>query len=502
MDIRAYLMILWRRKWIIAVTLVVTVAVALIRTMMDTPTYTTAATLRVSTLSVGSLDYLQYDLSYTDRLMNTYARIATSGPVIDELMTRLDLDTPPDVSIDLVQGTELMRVVVTDEDPQLASDAADTLAALLIEQFTAGTSTTQAATEILLEQLNEAQANLEDARSAYESLASRYDPDNEDVQAAERLVTTRERTYSLLLDQYERARTSELVRANQLSIVEYARVPRSPSSPNMFLNLVFGVVLGGLVGLALAFTVESLDTTLYTSHEIQHVAEQPVLGRIPVLGGRAARNVWDDLPAVALESFRSLRTKLFLIRDDVPLRTLLVTSAEAGDGKTTIVAHLAVSLARAGHNVVVLDADLRRPRLHEMFQIENKVGLADVLQGEAELNDVLDRNAELDLCVIPSGPTPADPPELLRSPLMASLLSQLAEEFDIVLLDTPAMQPVVDTAVLASVVDGVALVVRRSRSHKGSLLNAAEQLTENAADVLGLIINESEPGGHYYYTAS
>jgi capsular exopolysaccharide synthesis family protein len=493
-----YLQVIWRRKWIIVLTMLITVGIAAAVTASMDPEYTSSTTLRVSTAAIGSFDFLQYDLTYTDRLMNTYARIAASGPVIGELMQRLQLDHTPDITVDTVTGTELMQIQVTDKDPVLARNIADTLGQILIaniEETQSGSA--EAATEILREQLNQVETELNTARGDYESLVARFPEDDERVQSAGRSIALKEQVYNTLLDQYETARSSELIRAKQLSIVEPAFVPRTASNPNSLMNLALGMLVGAAAGLSLAFLFENLDTTLHTSEQIETMTGVATLGKIPTVP-KQKRIVWSNASSPEAEAYRSLRTNIFMLNHDRPLRTLAVTSAEPNEGKSTTVANLAIAMAQSGRKVVVVDGDLRRPTLHKIFGLTNQVGLSSVLRREVELWEAIQNTDLPGLHVIASGKLPSDPLELLSSDHMSELLDELAGQFDVVLLDVPASRVVSDASVLASMVDGVLLVVGRSQVKQEEVRAAYDQLVNVKARVVGVVINRAEENKAYH----
>lgn len=242
-------------------------------------------------------------------------------------------------------------------------------------------------------------------------------------------------------------------------------------APRPSRNIAIAIVLGLILGLVAAFLREHFDRGLRTREDVERAFGLPVIGQVPFpTKGKESRTVaWDGRGEIA-EAFRSVRANLQYLAVQRPLRSVLVTSASAEQGKTTVTANLAVTIARAGASVVVVDGDLRRPRLESAFGVEaHGPGLTSVLVGTAELDDVL-REVELPqdarreagrLSFIPSGPLPPNPSELLTSAQMTSLLDRLGAEFEYVLLDSPPVLLVADAIELARDVDGVVLVVRR-----------------------------------------
>jgi succinoglycan biosynthesis transport protein ExoP len=499
MELRHYIAILWRRKWVIAVTLVVTVTVVVIGTLLATPTYAASTTLRVLTTTSGSVDWVDYDIMYADRLMSTYANVATSGPVLEELVRRLGLDEPPQIETEILANTELMQITVEDSNPILAREAANALAEILVAQsrelYTGGGRTAQ---EILSEQLAQIEDELNQARRQYESLVAQSPEDSERIAAASRAIALKEETYTMLLEQYERARIREAMRANILSVVEPAVAPQAPSKPRKELNIALGFMVGLAGGVGLAFLFENLDTTLYTTEQIERVTELSTLGKIPI--ARRQRQVIFNGDSPQAEALRRLRTNIFALDHDAPLRTLLVTSAEPREGKSTIVANLAFAIAQSGRTVIVVDGDLRRPTLHRIFDLSNEMGLSSILNRDVTLDEAMQDSNVPGVQVLTSGPLPPDPAELLGSPQMTALIEQLAQQFDMVLLDTPSFLAVTDAAVLAPAVDGVVLIVGRAQAQREAVLAARQQLADVKAIAVGVVVNRAEQdSSHGYY---
>jgi non-specific protein-tyrosine kinase len=498
MDLRHYIAILSRRKWVIVVTAVVTLAVTAIGLFRATPTYVASTTLRVLTATAGSVDWVDYDTRYAERLMNTYTKIATSGPVLGELADRLGLDELPEIEVEIVANTELMEIMVEDPDPALAAQVANTLAEILIvqsEKLYSGGG--RRAAEILGEQLAQIEEELRQARADYENLVALAPEESERIATASRSMELKEETFATLLEQYEQVRAREAMRANMLSVVDPALPAEASSTLRRTLGLALGLVVGSISGLGVAFLFETLDTTLYATQQIREVTNLPILGRIPSAKRQWQVALFNGNPLQA-EAFRRLRTAIFTVGRDVPLRTLLVTSAGPGEGKSTIVANLAFAIAQAGRRTIVLDGDLRRPTLHRIFDLSNECGLSSVLKQEVSLSKAVQDSAIPGVCVLTSGPLPPNPAELLDSPRMTTLVEQLEKQFDIVLLDAPALLAVTDAAVRAPTVDGVMLVVGRAQARREAVQAACQHLADVKSRWVGVVVNRAEQDGSYY----
>lgn len=488
MELRQYLDIILRRKWIIIITTAVTTLVVAALTFLATPQYVSSTTIRVATVT---------DINYTQLLMNTYARIATSGTVRTEVRERLNLTSGPVISVELIPGTELMLITAEAPDPAEAQAVANTTADILAAQsrdIYSGTG--QTTTEILAAQLVQAEEELNEARAELDE-AVKSNSEDINIDALSQAIQLKERTYSTLLDQYEQTRINEALLANSVSIVEPAYMPGGPSKPRTTLNLVLGVVGGFIAGVALAFLFENLDTTLYTTEQIEDATGLATVGKIP-----AAK---DDLQIARLgnghypqlEAFRRLRTNIIPLNTQDEPQVVMVTSAQRGEGKSTVSANLAVTIAQSGRRVVIVDCDMRLPAVHKMYELPNKRGLTSVLTNEVELDEAILYTSFPRLSVLTSGPLPPNPTELLGSQQMALLIEQLKQEFDFVLLDTPALLSVADAAVLAPVADNVIWVVARAQTRKGDIDTVRRQLKNVKAKSVEVVVNRADVASDY-----
>jgi succinoglycan biosynthesis transport protein ExoP len=273
-----------------------------------------------------------------------------------------------------------------------------------------------------------------------------------------------------------------------VATIDEAQVPGSPISPRPKLDTLLGLVVGLVVGVALAGLLEALDRTVKSGPQAAQLAGAPTLGLIPRRRGGLGAATQESAHDVAAEAYRSLRTAVRFLDPDRPLRTILVTSASPSAGKTTTAANLAISLARGGERVIVVDCDLRRAGLGHYFGLESAVGITSILRRQARLRDAL-QNAGPNLRVLPSGPLPPNPAELLGSQSMATLLDQLAVDADVVILDAPPVLPVTDAVVLATQVDGVIVVARHGKTLRSAATEASRRLRGVNADVVGVVLN-------------
>lgn len=501
MELRSYLSVLGRRKWVIILSMLLGTAVAAVISFLSTPQYVGTTTLRVLTIGTGPVTTARPDINYTERLLNTYARILSSNTVRQQLRDELGLSQLPVISVQLIPGTELIRIVAEATDPEDARDAANAAAQLLIRQnqefYSGGTG--QSLQEILRTQLDLAQTELDDARAEYEQILA-DSPDNTVlIAAASQALDARERSYNTLLAQYETARLEEAINANAISVVEEATTPRRPASPRHVINIALGAAIGLIGGIALAFLLDNLDTTLYTQEQIESATQMLTVGRIPAAKDdmAIARLANGNYPQ--LESFRRLRTNILASANGSGSQVILLTSAKRGEGKSTVCANLAVTIAQSGREVVVVDCDLRLPTAHKFFDLPNKRGLTNILTGEVTYDEAVQYTTYPRVQVITSGPLPPNPTELLGSQQMLDLIDQLQQVYDFVLLDTPALLSVADAAVLAPAADKVILVVAQSVTSRDDVDTVRRQLSNVRVKSMEVVINRAEADGSYAY---
>lgn len=498
MDISSVISTFWRRKWIIIITTLVAVGVVMLRTAELTPVYRSSAVLRVATTAIGSVDFLQYDLTYTDRLMNTYTHLATTTPVLDELADRLGSPAELNVSVEPIEDTELLVVSAEHPDPLVARNAAAALADILIDRIRqAGSGRDDSALQILRQQLSEVEADLEEARADFTQLASLYADTDERVTVANRTLMLTEQIYATLLDQYEKARIGEVIRADQLSLVEPASLPDKPSSPNVPLNLGLAAMIGLAVGIALAAVFENNDSTLHTSQAIADAVDVDVLGQIPVNRGPRI-HTFANGGSPQEEAYRSLRSTLFSLNNEHGLKSIVFTSTMRNEGKSTIVANLARAIAQSGRKVIAVDADLRRPTLSTLLGASSEVGLVQLLRKDVEPWEALTHTEHPNLKLITTGsPLPPNPSEFLTAMPVAEVLDVLLREADLVLIDAPALGPVADAAVIAPIADATVLVVGRGRVKEEAVQAAYRRLLQAKARNLSVVINRAERAPSY-----
>ncbi|MGY8800284.1 MAG: polysaccharide biosynthesis tyrosine autokinase, partial [Longimicrobiales bacterium] len=343
----------------------------------------------------------------------------------------------------------------------------------------------------------------------------------------EREKNVLEDIYTLLQQRLQEARILEAVQDVSVRVVDLAILPPEPVSPRKALNLLLGLILGGILGVGIASTREYMDETVHTREDIQAATGgAPILGMIPRirqagLNGKSSKSAISTIGGVGelgarlvagrdprnpvSEAYRSLRTNLTFSNPDKPPKIIVFTSPLPQDGKSTTAANLAITLTQQGIKTLLIDADLRRGLLHGVFGVNRDPGLTNVLAGGAAISEAiqeidLQESGKLDF--MSSGPYPPNPAEILGSQRMKSLLEALDERYDLVLIDSAPLTVVTDAAVLGTKADGVVLVARANVTEKGALTYAAEQLRNVRAPILGCVLNDVDyrRDSRYYST--
>lgn len=436
MELRDYLRTLRKRWTLVALCILLALGAAAATLALSAKQYTSSATLFVSTRDGGGgiADAYEGGL-FTQQRVKSYAEVAGSPAVTESVARRLHL--PPSevagkVSADAPSGTVLINIGVTDGSAARARAIAAAAAA-----------------------------------------------------EVSRLIP--------------RLETPPGVSASpvKVTVTRAASLPGAPSSPKPRIALLLGLLLGIALGVGAAVLAETLDTTVKGKEDLQRLTGSAPLGIIaddPEVAHRPlVVHVGSQSPRA--ETFRQLRTNLQYADVDRPVRSLVLTSAISGEGKSTTACNLAITMAEAGLRSVLVEADLRRPRVNEYMGLENAVGLTSVLAGAASLDEALQPWGHHQLWVLPSGPLPPNPSEILGSRQMVELLMALDERADVVVLDAPPLLPVTDAAVLARIADGAVLVVQAQHTKREHVSRCLEALASVDSRLLGTVVNRAPTRG-------
>lgn len=505
-DIRRYLALAWHWAWLLILAGAIAAGVAYYINRNTTPVYQASATFLINEAPLTrSADYSSIVTSQS--LAQTYALLMTKEPVLQGVVDRLGLNIPAgylkgSVSVSPVKDTQLIVVSVVDTNPQRAVDIANTLGEVFAEQnqalqasrYTASKQNLEEQLARLDQQIQEVTASLSNLGAEPITGASTPDPNRADRDRLQTTLAQYRQTYAYLLQSYEQVRLAEAQSTSNIVQVEPAQLPRSPIRPRTMRNSAMAGVVGLMVAAGIVFLIEALDDTIKSPEDISRQLGVPILGIIATHESEAEGLVTANQPRTPVaEAFRALRTNIQYASVDRPLKTLLVTSPSPEDGKSTITANLGVVLAQGGRKVVIIDADLRRPRIHKLFKLSNQQGTSDLfVKPQEPLNGAVQKTEVANLYALTSGSLPPNPSELLGSEKMVKILEMIHDEADIIIVDSPPLLAVTDAAVLAPRTDGVLLVVKPGKTKLVACRQAVEQLQRVGANILGVVLNDVE----------
>lgn len=498
-ELRTYLRIVQRRKAFIAVVAVLTAVVALVASFLQTPVYEAHADILVQPRPTESV-FSDAQGRSSIAAIETEIEVLGSDSIRDRVRDKVG--TVPEFSARRLGETDVMQVTGRSIDAQRAASIANAYAESYVEFRRAeAVGDLEAASRGIEEKIDELQREIDTLGSRI----SQVSPGDQSTEAAlEPRYTNLITQQALLAQKLDELQVDVALKSGGARIVRSAVAPESPAEPKPVRNGLAALTLGLVLGTGLAFVRESLDDSIKDKNQLAEAVGRPVLGVIPaVREWRGIRGVGSELGRANSplgEAFRTLRTSMQLLGVDRPIGTVQVTSAMAGDGKTSVVSGLGMLLAAAGQRVVVVDADLRRPRLHEVFGVSNDVGLTSALLSDIDLLEVVGPvPGDALLYVLPSGPAPANPSELLSSKRMPELLFLLQGEFDMVLVDSAPLLPVTDSTVVAAWVEATLLVARAGVTTERQLAEAVERLRQVEANLVGAVLNDVEDVDYGYY---
>ena len=431
MELRELLLIL-RKSWILILSVTLaTVGVSALWTLTRTPQYQASTQLFVSVRTgESSAGELSQGSTFARQAVTSYVSVVNSAIVMDRVISELGLPQTADqladqVSAESPANTVLIDVHISDPDPEQA---------MLIAN-----KTSEVFADTISNQLESG-------------------PDGAPTRV-------------------------------QIDIIQPARLPASPVSPNVKRNLALGLVLGFALGVGIAVLRTILDTRVRSKDDIAAITDLPIIGTI------AKDPDADERPLIALkdprnplvESYRALRTNLRYLDVEGSSKSIVITSAGPGEGKSTTAANLAIVMADAGARVVLIDADLRKPKVAKLLGIEGGIGLSDLLIGRTTLEDALQQWGRKQLFVLPSGRIPPNPSELLGSSAMEKLLETLTAHFDYIIIDAPPVLIVTDAAILSTRTGGALVASASGQCRKAELANAFEALDAVDGKVLGVV---------------
>ena len=504
MELNKFIFPIRKWWWLVLASTVVAAIFSSLSVLRQPTIYQARTTLMIGT-TITDPNPSNNEFILGQQLASAYADLVNREIVRNATMKTLNMDQLPEYFARAIPNTQLIEIAVTDVDPERAQIVANELAAqLVLLSPTSPQPEEQGRQEFINQQLDNLEIQIKETEDEIEKLqaelstlisAQQINDMQDQIFALQSKLNTMQDEYGNLLSNTQQGAI------NTLTIIESAATSM-PIGPRKGLTVLLAVVIGFVLAACTAYLLEFLDDTLKSADDVESLFSAPIIGHI--FEQEDAKNeenrlyTADDLRHPIAEAFRALRTNVEIYQVSRPLKTILVTSSDIGDGKTSVAANLALSLAQRDQEVVLVDGDLRRPNVHKFFELTNDQGLVDLISDSAAISDVLLLKEDRKVAVLTSGGTPHNPTELLSSKKMGQLLSKLEESFDIVVIDGPPFI-VADAMVMASKVDGVLLVVRPGHTRRSLAVGAAEQIKRAGAKVVGVVLNRIPLRGADYY---
>jgi capsular exopolysaccharide synthesis family protein len=316
-----------------------------------------------------------------------------------------------------------------------------------------------------------------------------------------READTNKELYKTLLQRMKEVGVSATLNPSNIKVIDQAEVPTAPYKPNRQRNLVMALAVGLFLGIGLALFFEYFESTIKTPSDVEQIIRLPSFGIVPEISYKKRRGLdkgkaypielitFRHPRSMLSEAYRGIRASILLSFSERPPKTIVISSPSPAEGKTTTLVNTAIALSQIGAQVLIIDADMRKPKVHQIFDQGNGMGLSTFLSGNVKLGSVVKKTNIPNLSHISAGPVPPNPSELLGSKLFKEMLKSLAENFDQIIIDSPPVLGFTDSIVLSSSVDGVILVVLGGKTQKEALQQAKETLLQVNAKILGVVIN-------------
>ncbi|MBK8986049.1 MAG: polysaccharide biosynthesis tyrosine autokinase [Chloroflexi bacterium] len=517
MVIKDYFLLVWRWAWLIILGVVVAGAAAFIVNRNTTPVYRASSRLLIDQPPGSNAGNDYSKVLFEQRLAQTYVEILTTTPILEKTIEQLGLPFTAGqlrgkITVSAPQDTQIIAISVEDTDRERTAAIANTLGQVFIAENQARDRLRYAEPIANWEsRLREIGDTIQTLETDINNLSGAEDAS--DLAVRSRLETQLNEAQIRYTEAFNNLNGLQINQAKESSNVvpiEPATTPIAPIRPRTVTNTLLAMVVGGMIAVGLIFLIEYLDDSIKSPEQILEDTGLTTVGAIANIKA-------DSLPQTLItqlaprdpisEAYRVVRTNLSFAAVDEGLHSILVTSSSPGEGKSTSAANLATVMAQTGKRTILVDADLRRPVQHKIFEVANNHGLTTaVLDSESSvLQHVQDTHIPY-LRIMSSGPIPPNPAELLSSQRMVQLIQQLQQEADIVIFDTPPVLTVTDASILGALVSGCLLVIDTGKTKRNSFINATERLQRTGANVFGAILNKLNPdrrgyGYYYYYSA-
>lgn len=491
MKLIDYISPLLKWWWMIILATILAAGSSYFITRPMPPIYSAQTTLVVGQV-INELNPSGTELVISRQLTEIYANLAMQEPIQESIRQKLNLPVLPAYSAAPIPNSPFLEITVTDIDPKRAQLVANELAQQLIQQSPSGISNS-GDQEFIASQLTNLQNEIEETNNqitiknqelADANSAVQIQDIQSELQALGAKLTSLQTSYTNLLA------NTQSGALNTLSIINQADLPITPVGPNKLLIILAASGAGFILSAGVAYLLEFWDRTIQTEDDVNRIFQVPVIGQIATMKNTSSPayffNEFTRSPIA--DAFRTFRTNIEFMSVDEPLKTLIITSADVGDGKTTIAANLAHCFSQAEKKVLLVDGDMRRPSVHTALDIPDQPGLSNALQNQLLPQDVAFTLNNNDIMVIPAGVLPPNPTELLTSKRMGQLVKKFGEFADVTIIDAPPYL-VTDSIVLAPQTDGVVIVLKPGHTREKTAKEMREQLNRSGAKLIGVVFN-------------
>lgn len=515
LDLRSLFRIGRRWWWLLILAPLVAGLTAYWASSRQQPLYSASATLLINQTASSDQQEL-FQIQAGERLGATYQRLIVTDPILHAVIDRLALpftanELRGNVSSSADTGTQLLRVSVSDTDPARAATIANAVA----EEFPAylaqkSNQLSNSARDALNAQIASVDGQIKEISGQIQTLETGEDANSATVQSQIASLRTTlnnlQALYGELLSRQQEMQLTEAANQNRVTVWEEARVPSAPYAPRTKLYAALALFAGLLLAVGGIALLEYLDNTVKATSDFGELVGAPLLSSVgfmpKIKPGTEQLFVLRNPRSASAEAVRLLRTNVEFAAASREIASLAVTSPGPAEGKSTVTANLAIAMAQAGFSTVVLDADLRRPSQHKLFEVQNQRGLTTLLTHPdhpwkwASIEVLAGK-----LFLIPSGPLPPNPADLLASDRMRDLITDLTQTVDLVLIDTPPILAATDPLVVAPNVSGVVLICRADRTRRDALRRSAQALHQGGIRIIGTVLNQNSAreGSYYYY---
>ena len=526
--LKDYIDVLRRRRDVVVLFFITVVLVVTIGSFLMRPVYRATAVLLIDeespnilttsgSVTLGSQDYYSYREYYQSQI-----EIITSISIARRVFEELNLGTLPAyrrakepikrflkaVKVEPIRDTRLLKLHAENKDPALAAKTANRIAEIYVRRNLYYINRNE-----LMSLLKNEYLKLETKLSENSKVFKEKHPEmirlrQEMAEMAKNIERVKNSSFEYdISGEGGRERAFEGFKANNVSIQDPAEKPAIPIKPKKRLNILLAIIIGAMGGVGLAFLFEYLDDTIKSDTDIESLSDLLLLGNIPKVEN-ANKESWHKMDLLVhlsprdpvAEAYRAIRTSIiFSATEERPLKCIVITSPGPQDGKTTTLCNLGISMAQLRKKVLLVDGDLRKPRLHDIFGGDNNIGLSSFLCGQADLGKLVQKTDIENLFLVKGGPHPPNPSELIESNKLKEFVKEVKKEFDFVLFDSPPVNVVTDAIILSPITDGVILVAESGKTPKRALLRIMPILKNAKARLIGIILNKVSLTAHNYY---